>query len=452
MKTAAILSCVGALGMFALGAHAGVFTLADALATTYETNPQLAAARAGLRASDEDVARARAGLRPKITVEGYYGLSETEKTSATTTTHPLSGTVALTQDIFRGGQTFAEIERAKSLDRAERGRLIGTEQSVLLDAVTAYMDVVRDTGRMKISRTNVDVLRQTYENVKKMFAVGMVTKTDLQQAEARFAQAKLGLYSAQAALDSSLAAFERLIGRPAETLETSPSVPKIPASLDAALREADARHPEVLIAKNEERAADQAVNDAIGAMLPHFSVSGQYRYTRDYQSIGSYQFSQPQNQFIVLGQVTMPIYQGGGEQAAVRQAKNLLAKAKYSTTDTRKRVQQGVRSSWSAYQAAIDSIEASQAQAHANEQAVEGVRLEQKGGERSVLDVLNAQQELLSAQTAALNAEHDRIIAAYRVLAATGGLTASTLKLAVKPYDPMRYYNDNASKWIGLGE
>lgn len=452
MKAVARVSLAIAMMMCGSAAQADVFTLEDALSMAYETNLRLAAERANLRATDEDVARARAGLKPRLSGNAYYGLSDTHKQTSTTSTHPLNAEVTLTEDLFRGGRTFAEIERAKALDLAERGRLTATEQSVLLDAVTAYMDVVRDRARVVISQKNVEVLRQTHESVQKMFAAGAVTKTDVQQSEARLAQARMSLFSARASLDASQANFEHVIGRPAETLESSPALPVLPMSLDAAIEEARLQNPEVLVAKNEEKAASQAVNDAVGALLPQVSVVGQYQYTHDYQTLGNYQIQNPQNQLSILGEVTVPIYQGGEEEAAVRQAKQLHTKAKLATADADKHAEEGVKAAWSAYQAANDSIAASEAQMRADELAVAGVTLEQQSGERSVLDILNAQQEYLTAQIAAVNAVHDRLVAAYRLLSSTGGLTAAALQLKINPYDPRQYYDDNAGKWFGLGE
>lgn len=438
--------------VFGEAARAEVLTLNDALSVAYETNPQLNAERSALQASDEDVTRARAGLRPKVNATGYYGRSDVRTNGTSGISVPMVGEVGVTMDVFRGGQTFAEIERAKAADRAERGRLLGTEQNVMVAAATAYMDVVRDTKRVKISQSHVDLLRQTYDNVGKMFAAGDITKTDLQQAEARLAQAKLALYQSQAALDASRARFEHVIGRPAGTLDESPKPPALPATLDVALNDAVSRNPEILVSRNEQRAAEEAVNDAEGALLPHVSVTAGYRYSQDYQALGSYRAQIPQSELTVLGQVNVPLYQGGEEYAGIRQAKNNVSKAKYMSTDAVKHVEETVRSSWAAYQASADSIEASTIQLRANEQAVEGVTIEQHGGERSVLDVLNAEQELLNAQITAVNAQHDLVINAFKLLTTTGGATASGLALNVKAYDPLAYYNENSWKWIGIGD
>ncbi|HWB98047.1 MAG TPA: TolC family outer membrane protein [Bryobacteraceae bacterium] len=433
-------------------ALAAAFTLKEALGTAYETNAKLAAEQANLRATDEGLARADAGWRPNLSGNGYYGTADTDKASGAVSSHPTDGQITLSQPIFRGGKTYAEFQRAKSLDLAEQAQLSQTEQSVLLAAVTAYMDVVRDTGRLNSARDNVATLQTLRNSVNQQLAAGEVTRTDLQQAEARLAQGRSGIYAAEAQLAASRANFEHVIGRPVETLEDSPPLPSLPPSLESLISVAQARHPTILVARQQERAAGYNVDDAVGDLLPQVSVVGQYQYTHNYQTPNTFQLQAPQNQLSVLAEVTVPIYQGGGEYALVRQAKQLRAKAQLNTTDIGQQVVEDARSAWAAHQAAGQTVISASAVMQSDQLAVAGETREQQAGERSVIDVLNAQQEYQAAQINYLNAVHDSVVTAYRVLAAQGGLTAKEMGLDVKTYDPAAYYNANAGRWIGLGD
>ncbi len=310
-------------------AAAETLTLTEALGITYETNPQLQSARAAVRAADEGVAQANAGWRPTINAGGTYGPEDTKISGlGTLSSQSLSGQLVVTEQIFRGGRTYAEIARAKESVKAARAQLMAAEQSVLLDAVTAYMNVVTDEATLKLRQTNVDVLERQRKETQEQFDVGELTRTDVAQSEARLAGAKSDLTTAQGQLAVDRATFEQVIGRPAETLEPLPALPKLPANPDVAVAAAMRANPSMLYANANEKAADYAVDDALGALLPNVSVSGEYQYQQG--GLNSFSFGGPSTtelNLAVLGQVNVPIYQGGAEDASVRQAKVVTALA-----------------------------------------------------------------------------------------------------------------------------
>jgi outer membrane protein len=442
-------------------------TLRDALAIAYETNPDLAAAQAQLRASDEQVAIANGAWRPTVSIGGTYGV---EKyffpgipitgfgTISAITDHPLQGQATITQPLFRSGRTIAEISRAKALVRAGRAQLTATEQTVLLSAATAYMNVVRDTWIVNLRRHNVEVLRKQRDSVQLEFNAGSLTRTDTAQSVARLAAAQSALTTAEGQLATSRADFLRAIGRPAETLESKPGLPKVPEAEDTILALAIKQNPSLLSARANERAANYAVDDAWGAMGPTLSVQGEYLYSQSalnsvqgFGANGSPQ-SVTNHAVAVIGQLNVPIYQAGVEEATIRQARELHAQTQLNVASADREVRDAVAAAWSIFQSALGAIESDQATVKADEIAFEGVSKEQQVGGRTVLDVLNAEQELLNAQVSLVGSQRDAVVAAYQVLAAGGALTAGGLGLKVKLYDPLEHYNDDAAAWFGFGK
>lgn len=443
-------------------------TLGEALAIAYETNPQLAAAQAGLRAADEQVAQANGGWRPTVSVGATYGvqkyffpiaISGGGTVNASITDHPLNGQVLVSQPLFRSGRTIAEISRAKALVRSGRAQLTATEQTVLLSAATAYMNVVRDTAIVKLREHNVEVLRRQRDSTQLEFKAGSLTRTDVAQSEARLATAQSDLTTARGQLATSRADFLQAIGRPAETLEAKPDLPKMPADEDKILGMALRQNPALLTAQANERAADYAVDDAWGAMGPTLSLQGQYQYSQSalnsvqgFGADGGSPAAVTNHGLAIVGQLNVPIYQAGVEEATVRQARELHAQTKLNVAVADRQVREAVEAAWSTFQSALGTIESNQATAKADEIAFEGVSKEQQVGGRTVLDVLNAEQELLNAQVALVTSERNAEVAAYSVLAAGGALTAASLGLKVKLYDPLVHYDRDAAAWIGFGD
>ncbi|HEV2562470.1 MAG TPA: TolC family outer membrane protein [Rhizomicrobium sp.] len=448
-----LLGLMGAL-LASAPSQAAVFSLAQAMGIAYETNPRLDGARAALRALDEGVAQANAGWRPSVNASGSYGVERgtIDGFAAAFNSHPLIGQVTVTEPVFRGGRTYAEVGQAISQVKAGRASLTSVEQDVLLAAVTAYMDVVRDGAILRFNQDNISALSKEAEAVHTMLAAGAVTRTDASQAEARLAKAQSDEAGAEQQFAASRAAFENVIGRPPESLEQAPPVPRLPETSDAALAVALAQHPDVLQAKSSARAADYAVDDANGALLPQIAVSGQYQYLRDAAGTNIFGTKRPQQVMSVVGQVTVPIYQAGGDEATVRRAKEVRQQSTIAIASAERNVRENVSSAWQAVRSAQTAIGANEAQVNADKKAVESATQEQQAGERSVIDVLNAQQELVSAQVALAASRHDNVVAAYRLMSAMGQLTARTLGLHVQTYDPRTHYDDDADAWVGFGD
>jgi outer membrane protein len=440
-------------------------TLSEALAVAYETNPQLAAQQASLRATDEGVAIANGGWRPTISAGGTYGYQQFYFTPVTVpgfgtfstiSAHPLQGAITVTQPILRGGRTIAQIGRAKALVRSARAQLLAAEQTVLLSAATSYMDVVRDTAIVDLRHHNVDLLKKQAEATQAQFNAGSLTRTDVAQSQARLAGSQSDLTAAQSQLEISRANFMQAIGRAPETLEIEPALPPaMPTGVDDSITLALKQNPSIVSARENEVAADYSVDDAVGTMLPTLSVQGQYGYSQGslITPTGSTAIGGNTSHALTLtGQLNIPIYQAGVEEATVRQAKELHAQAQLNVQVSDLQVRQAVAAAWAQFEAAEASIASNEAAERANEIAFEGVSKEQQVGGRTILDVLNAEQELLNAAVALVSAKRNAEVAAFQVLAANGSLTAKNLDLKVKFYDPIEHYDDDASRWIGLGD
>jgi outer membrane protein len=445
-------------------------TLDDALAVAYETNPQLAAAQAGLRATDEQVAQANGAWRPTATLGATYGVNKYYfpgvpigggGTISSVNDHPLNGQIVVTQPLFRSGRTIAEISKAKALVRAGRAQLLATEQTVLLNAATAYMNVVRDSAIANLRSNNVEVLRRQRDATQLEFKAGSLTRTDVAQSEARFAGAQADLTTAQGQLAASRADFVQQIGRAAEALQANPDLPHLPANSDDLLGLALKQNPALVNAREQELAANYAVNDAWGAMGPTFSVQGQYGYSssdlNSFSGVGAIGgsgtlSSTSQHALTVTGQLNVPIYQAGVEEATIRQARELHAQSQLNVDTADRQVRDAVATAWSNFESAQAAIASNEATEKADEIAYEGVYKEQQVGGRTILDVLNAEQELLNAQVAVVTSHRNAVVAAYQVLAAGGALTAKSLGLKVKLYDPLDHYDDDAGRWLGFGD
>ena len=430
-------------------------SLKEALATAYATNPQIESARANARAADEEVAKADAGWRPNLSITGSEGFQHivTDHPTAPDDDRTLtSGTATLSQPLFRGGRTVAEIRRAKALVRAAQAQLANAEQTVLLDAVTAYVDVVRDLATLEYRRSNVQVLEDQLNATNIQLNAGAVTQTDQQQTQARLAVARAGLSSAEGNLATSRAKFERVIGRPAESLDSMPGLPNLPGTMQEAIDRAITTSPALIAAQENSRAADYAVDAAVSQLLPQVSLQLQYQYAKNSTILGVVPTpGVTQRDASAFVQVTVPLYQGGAEYAGIRQAKEQRSQLLANVADVDRQVRESTQAAWGTFMSAQASIASNELAVQANQSAVMGVIQEQRAGERSILDILNAQQELLGGQISLATAQHDATVAAFQLLAATGQLRAKTLALNVPLYDPAVHYNENESRWIGLG-
>jgi outer membrane protein len=450
----AALNAVSAsvLSFLLFASPASAESLTDALAAAYQSNPDLMSQRAQLRATDERVPQALAGWRPNVTAQGSYGAARSRAKVASgapaisTTQHPLSGAVTLDQNLFAGGRTVNATEQAEYAVKAGRDTLTSAEQNTLINAVSAYMNVIRDEGVVKLNQNNIEVLKRQLEATRDRFRVGELTRTDVAQSEARLSGARTSLTQGQAQLTASRAAYERVVGHAPGTLERPKPVANLPQSEEQARGIAAQNNPDLQAARNSEASSRAAISVAKGSILPSFDVQAAYQYGRNSTS-GLYSAQESS----IVGVLTVPLYQGGAEYSRVREAKEQHNQSMMQIASTQRVVDEGVRNAWEALRSARANIISSQDQVKANEIALEGVRQEEQVGSQTTLDVLNAEQELLNARVTLVTAERDEAVAEFNLLAATGQMTAKQLQLPVKYYDPTVNYDEVHDKWIGFG-
>lgn len=425
----------------------GAQSLTDALSVAYSSNPTLEAARARLRAQDEAVPQAIANWLPTVTADVSAGLARSDSKAADRVdTEPRSGQLALTQTLFQGGRNFAQLSQAENLVQAERARLWSDEQGVLLDAATAFLDVVRDQAVVNLRINNVQVLQRQLEATEDRFAVGENTRTDVAQAQSRVANAEAQRTAAEGDLTQSRAAYREVIGELPGELDFPPPPGGLPPELQEAIDQAAQENPDVIQAQWTQEAADDGVDDAIGVLLPSLSVEGSIAHNQD-NTIDD----QLTNSASIVGRLTIPIFQGGAEHSAVREAKQLRAQRQLEVDAARRTAVENATSAFESLRTAEAQIRSFEAEVRATQIALEGVQQEQAVGARTVLDVLDAEQEALDAQVNLVVAQRDRIVSGYQLLSAIGRLTARDLELPVDYHDPEVY--SRRSRWglIGTG-
>ncbi len=434
--------------------EAAADTLEWALVQAYENNPSLNAQRALLRATDENVPQALSGYRPKLSITANGGDNYTSVVShsggaTTTTVTPYvsrGAGAAATKTLFNGFQTANKVRQAESQVMGARETLRVTEQQVLLDSVTAYMNLLRDEAILELNHNNVEVLTEQLKQTRDRFNVGEVTRTDVAQAELSLAAGRSALLGAQSNLITSQANYRRVIGVAPGRLAPGTPVDRLsPRTLSGAITQGEQQSPSVLAAMYGVDSAQLAVKVSEGSLYPNLGVTASVAQNWD----PAYNVNQ---QFLasLVGQLTVPIYQGGGEYAAIRQSKETLGQQRLNLDVNRDQARATVVQSWGQLEAARAQIEATTAQVNAAVIALDGVRQEALAGERTTLDVLNAQQALVNARVALVTAQHDRVVASYTLLAAVGALSMQRLGLNVPIYDPEVHYQQIRDAWIGL--
>ncbi len=423
-------------------------TLDQALASAYEYSPRIDAERARLRATDEEVPIAQSGYRPDIGATADYGYRSTNTNPGTTDERkPRGYGVSLTQPVFRGFQVTNAVSQAESLVRSGREALRAVEQEILLEAVTAFMDVVRDQAIIRLNENNLKVLSEELQATQDRFAVGEVTRTDVAQSEARRADALAQLDQARANLQTSRAGFERTVGLPATGLvEPSLKTAMLPGSQDEAVGIATQENPNVVGALYNEQAARFNVDRIRGALLPQVQVEADY-VDRFGESDGIRSTETAQ----VVGRLTVPIYQSGGIiHAQVRQAKHEHLGRLQDIEQARVVVKANVIAAWSQLLGARAQLVSAKAAVDANQTALTGVREEERVGQRTLIEVLNAQQELLASQVNLVTTRRNVIVAAYGLQAALGRLDALSLGVTGIVYDPVVHAEEVDRKWFGI--
>ena len=438
---------VGVAAMTAPAASAQSFT--DVLVAAYNNNPTLLAARAAQRATDEGVPQALSGWRPTVSVTGAVGKQTTDyslQTSSTSdgSTTPRSLSLTVSQPLYRGGRTEAATSSAEALVLAGRQDLANTEQSILLSAVTAYMDVVQDQAVLDLNRNNEEVLRRELDATQERFRVGEITRTDVAQAESRLSRATADRISAEGALVSARAVLARVIGEMPGTLKEPPPLPALPKNETEALNIAYDENPLLLGAKYREDSAKYDVRSVSGALLPTVSLNASATRSEE-QSTTHIDTDSAQ----VALQLTVPLYESGSVYSQTRQRKQIYNQRRIQVEEQRRSVRQSVVQAWETLTTARSNIEARKSQVQAAKVALEGVQQEAEVGSRTTLDVLDQEQEYLDARVALVQANRDEYVAGYSLLSSVGRLGAHQLNLPVEYYDPVGNYNRVRDKWFG---
>lgn len=435
--------------MFPVFSHAE--TLQEAMADAYKQNPTLQAKRVELRAVDETLAEALSGYRPTLSVDANMGVSKSDSNSTSLTSSsdetltPRAAALTVTQPLFRGGRTVAATNRAEYDIKSVQADLHQTEQQILLAAVAAYMDVLHDRAVVELNQSNQNVLDRQLKATEDRFTIGELSRTDVSQAESRLERAKAGVITAQGQLATSQARYERIIGHlPGPQISRPDGLANLPASRQDAIDTAQQNNPQITSAIFREKSAIEVVDEIRGLELPEVYLTGSASSAWEQFSDGD-----QTDETSALVQLSFPFYQGGAVMARTRAAGEVANQRRLQLTETGRAVAELAGSSWDALATTRANIEAFNASIKAAEVALEGVKQEQDVGSRTVLDVLDAEQELLDARVNLVRAQRDEVVASYTLLAAVGRLTAQELKLTDEIYDPMRHYKDSRSRWFG---
>src|SRR5579883_3363551 len=411
-------------------------TLTDALSQAYQYNPQLLAQRAQLRATDEGVPQALAGWRPTVQFTGAAVKEVTATTqsvngSGPTVTQyltPRSLDLNITEPVWTSGRTPALVRQAEHTVLSQRAQTVATEEQVLFSVAQAYLDVVRDQATVDLNVNNEQVLRRQLEATNDQFRVGEVTRTDVAQAESRLALAVATRVQAEGNLQVSRSNYQRAVGHLPDKLAQPTEKVNLPATRDEALALARAQNPNVVIADYSAKAAEDSVVATRAQLLPQVSVVGDLN-----KSDETLQEGRNVNSASIIARMTVPLYEAGNIYAQTRAANQAATK------------------DWETIQSGRAQVQSLMSTIRAAEIALEGVRQEAQVGSRTVLDVLNAEQELFTDRVNLVQAQHDLAVAEFDLAQQIGRLTAAELKLPVQLYDPKKHYDEVRNKWIGFG-
>lgn len=433
------------LGFFLPGIAVGQ-TLLDALVSAYRTNSSLEAARAGLRATDEQVPLAKSGYRPVISADADIGRTKSETKLGDYTSNPASVSLGVVQPIYRGGRTMAAVGKAKKLVNAERAKLLASEQQVLLDAATAYFDVLQNQAIVDLNFNNEKVLAKQLDASRARFKAGAVTRTDVSQSEARFSRAVSDRIAAEGILETSKAVFLKVTGMAAERLEQPSMNFPVPANYGDVISKAREENPSVVAAQFSEMAARKDIDLVRGELLPEAGLEGSVTKAWDQGPLtGDVESAQ------VVAKLHVPLYEAGSVSARVREAKHNANRRRIEVEEARRAADELATRAWQALVTARAEIKSRQAQVTANRSALEGVMHEARAGSRTVLDILDAEQEFRDSQVQFVRAKRNEAVATFNVLAAMGQLTAEGLNLPVDYYDPEKHYDEVKNTFWGTG-
>ena len=441
----------GLLAAVAIPGVACAQDIFEALSNAYRSNPTLQAQRAYLRSVDENVAIAKSGYRPNIYLQGSYSDADVDSNQPGDSNRTKQRSVAaiISQPLFSGFQTVNAVKSADKLVRSEQDNLFNVEQNVFLDASTAYLDVMQDEAIVDLQKNNEKLLKKRLDETIQRFNVGEVTRTDVSQARARHSQAKADRISAEGDLQASRANYARIIGSRPEDLKAPESLDKIlPATFEEALEYAKAHNYSIRQAKNYLESKQYDVKTQTGTLLPTVTLDGEASKTKGDIDILPNDSEVDNLEWSV--NMRVPLYSSGESRAKIRQNKYLKWQAQEQVLDAERSVIESVTSAWEymiANKAMLSSIKD---QIKANEIALDGVQKEEALGNRTILDVLDAYQELLNSNVEQVKARRNYYVSAMTLLQAMGKLTARNLNLDVEYYDAKKYYKDTRDKWFSI--
>jgi outer membrane protein len=445
--------CAAAIVILAAIASSAAETLPEALVKAYQTNPQLNAERARQRGTDENVPQALAGYRPQLVASLSTGLQAVRNTLPDNTVQgatlrPWQIGVTVNQILYNGNKTANSVRVAEFQVKSGREALRNVGQGVLLDAVTAYMNVLANQALVESQRANVAVLREIQATTKRRLDAGDVTPTDTAQAEARVSRGLADLNAAEVALAISKETYTQVIGEAPSQLAAASTVDNLsPNGLAAAKQLASHEHPAILGAAYDVDVAQTTIKVAESSLLP--TVSVQASASRAVQTDQTLTTTTT-DQASVIGQMNVPIYDGGTAASQTRQAKEMTSQSRMVLEQVRNQSRTAVVSAWVSNEGTKVALAAAEAEVRAAEIALRGVRREAAGGQRTTIDVLNAQQDLTSARTRLILSQRDRVIASYTLLSAVGRLDVQVLKLNTPDYLPEVHYHQVRDAWHGL--
>ncbi len=441
----------GLLVATSLSGNVQAETIFEALSETYRNNPTLQAQRAYLRSVDENVAIAKSGYRPNIALKAAYTDADVSGNSpkADMDNSQKSIGASITQPIFSGFSTYNTVRSADSVVKAEQNNLYTVEQSVFLDAATAYLDVLRDAAIVDLQKNNEKLLKKRLDETVQRFNVGEVTRTDVSQAKARHSQAQADRISSEGNYEASKAAYVRVIGSSPKDLSQPENMSGlIPATLGDALSYALAHNYSIRQAKNMLNSKIYTVAANNGGLLPQVNASASA--TKNRGEIDLYSGDTTIDNVEWGINMTLPLYNSGETRAKIRQSKYQKWQAQEVVLEAERQVKSGVTSAWEYMKANKAKIKSIQDQVKANEIALDGVQKEEALGNRTILDVLDAYQELLNSNVQEVTARRDYYVSGMNLLQAMGKLTAQDLALNVDIYHPEKYSEETRDKWLSL--
>jgi outer membrane protein len=449
----------GSIMLVIFGLHCGPVkadTLEGALAQAYRVNPDLDAQRAALRALDEDVPQALSGYRPKANIGVTGGASQANGSltgqQINYSTLPTTAGITVSQNIFDGFTTLNRTRRAQDIIINGRNLLSNTEMDIMFLVVLSYMNLLRDSAINDLQQNNVEVIQQQLDQTRIRYSEGQVTGTDVSQAEARLAVAQSQFSLIQSTIGATTASYRQVVGtEPHNLAPARPLDHLVPTTLAEAVSIGLREHPRIIAALHAVDAAESQVKVNEGKLYPQLSASATLQQNHDLPPLSnSPRPNSDSTNAIILGHLTIPIYEGGEVYSEIRQAKEVVAQRRIEAEAIRDRVRASIIGSWGALTASKTNILASEAAVKANEAALRGVREEARIGQRTTLDVLNAQQELLSARVGLIVAQRDRVVLSYQLVQSIGHLTINLLQPSSQRYSPKVHYDQIKDLWYGV--